>query len=103
MNELVESPGELEAAARKLAGEMLACSRVGLQESSPASCRLGGCCPLALLSSRDWRFEAHPASHAACFLPLLASLLFCLYAQVLACSGMPRSDLPLPQCRLASW
>ncbi|KAL4428465.1 hypothetical protein ABPG75_002554 [Micractinium tetrahymenae] len=31
VSELVESPGELEAAARKLAGEMLACSRVGLQ------------------------------------------------------------------------
>lgn len=31
VNELVESPGELEAAARRLAKDMLACSRVGLQ------------------------------------------------------------------------
>lgn len=31
VNELVEEPAELEAAARKLAGEMLACSRLGLQ------------------------------------------------------------------------
>lgn len=31
VNELVEDPGELESAARKLATDMLACSRLGLQ------------------------------------------------------------------------
>lgn len=35
MNELVDEPGGLEAAAGKLAGEMLATSRLGLQVGAP--------------------------------------------------------------------
>ncbi|EFN55400.1 hypothetical protein CHLNCDRAFT_134510 [Chlorella variabilis] len=42
VNELVEEAGQLEAAARKLAAEMLACSRLGLQSGGDGGEKGGG-------------------------------------------------------------
>lgn len=80
MNELVESPGELEAAARRLAKDMLACSRVGLQ-ASRAVCWPG----LEAAAS-------HPALHACCLLP--ARTLAC--ACTLLSKGLHAAGLLLP-------
>ena len=40
VNELVDSPAELEGAARRMAADMLATSRLGLQASGTAARRL---------------------------------------------------------------
>jgi enoyl-CoA hydratase/carnithine racemase len=49
VNELVEEPAELEAAARKVAGEMLACSRLGLQVRAAPGARRTLLLPVLLL------------------------------------------------------
>lgn len=77
VNELVEEPADLEAAARKLAAEMLACSRLGLQARGGRQC--GACCHCARCGRR--RRHRMPAAALPCpcsFVPSPMPPLSCL-------------------------